>query len=216
MKKEFNSCPELINEKDLWGFSWMENVLAIPSPLVVVTSYKSNGLPNATMQSWCTFMGEDGYHCFFSSVHKSGHMYTSIKESGCCVVNFPSKGCFLKCIDTVKNNGFDNDEITMSGLTVEDASKVKAPRIKECFVNLECEFEWEKDITEKGNQALMCLKVVNICMEEAVYGEAGRYGENGYLYNIHSPRNPETGERSETYVGTIKKYATYEELKQED
>ena len=42
MKKEFNICPEVIDEKELWGFSWMENVLAIPSPLVVVTTYKSN------------------------------------------------------------------------------------------------------------------------------------------------------------------------------
>lgn len=213
MKKEFNICPEGIDEKELWGFSWMEHVCAIPSPLVVVTSYKANGLPNATMQSWCTFMGEDGYHCIFSSVHKGGHMYKTLKETGCCVVNFPSKESFLKCMDTVKNNGFDNDEISMSGLTVEQASMVNAPRIAECFLNLECEFEWEKDITDKGSIAVVCLKVVNICMDESRYGEIGRYGKNGYLYNIHSPRNPETGEKSDTYVGTIMKYATYDELK---
>ena len=214
MKREFDTCPKSINEDELYGFSWMEHVAAVPSPLVVVTTYKSNGLPNATMQSWCTFVGEEGYHCIFSSVNKYGHMYKSLKETGCCVINFPSKDCFLKCIDTIKNNGFDNDEITMSGLTPEIASKINAPRIKECFLNLECELEWEKDLSANGTHAVMCLKVVNVCMDEKHYNEnkIGRYGESGYLYNIHSPRNPETGEISETYVGTLTKYATYEEL----
>lgn len=51
MKKEFDACPAAIDESRLFGFSWMEHVLAIPSPLVVVTTYKANGLPNATIQS---------------------------------------------------------------------------------------------------------------------------------------------------------------------
>lgn len=45
MKKEFDSCPAVIDESSLYGFSWMEHVLAMPSPLVVVTTYKANGLP---------------------------------------------------------------------------------------------------------------------------------------------------------------------------
>ena len=49
MKKEFKQYPQAIDESKLYGFSWMEHVLAIPSPLVVVTSYKANGKPNATM-----------------------------------------------------------------------------------------------------------------------------------------------------------------------
>lgn len=86
MKHEFDTCPDTINEDELYGFSWVEHVAAIPSPLVVVTTYKSNGLPNATMQSWCTFVGQEGYHCLFSSVHKFGHMYTSLKETGVGII----------------------------------------------------------------------------------------------------------------------------------
>lgn len=214
MKKEFDTCPAAIDESQLFGFSWMEHVLAVPSPLVVVTTYKANGLPNATMQSWCTFTGEEGFHCIFSSVHKGGHMYASLKERGCCVVNFPSKGVFMKCMATIEHNGYDQDEITASGLTAEPAGKINAPRIKECFLNLECELEWEHDLSEDGTRAVMCLKVVNVLMDEAYFdeGAAGRYGESGYLYNIHSPRNPETGDVSETCVGVIKKYATYDKL----
>ena len=110
MKKEFDTCPAAIDESQLFGFSWMEHVLAVPSPLVVVTTYKANGLPNATMQSWCTFTGEEGFRCIFSSVHKGGHMYASLKERGCCVVNFPSKGVFMKCMATIEHNGYDQDD----------------------------------------------------------------------------------------------------------
>lgn len=192
----------------------MEHVLAIPSPLMVVTSYKSNGLSNATMQSWSTFVGEEGYYCIFGSVNKNSHMYQSIKETKELVINFPSKEYFLKCMKTVENNNFDQDEITASLLTKEPSSMVNAPRIKECFLNLECKYVWEHELTEKGNHVVMCVKVINICMDEEHYEEEnlGRYGENGYLYNIHSPRNPETGKEEETCVGILKKYATYDQL----
>lgn len=81
-------------------------------------------------------------------------------------------------------------------------------------MNLECELEWERDLSADGTHATVCLKVVNVLMDENYFNEqtVGRYGENGYLYNIHSPRNPETGDVSETYVGVIKKYATYDAL----
>lgn len=204
MKKEFDKFPEAFGGQDLYGFSWLEFTAAVPSPLVVVTTYKSNGKPNATMQSWCTFVGEEGYHCIFSSVNKSGHMYRSLKETGCCVVNFPSADIIDKCMDTIKNNGFETDEITASGLTAEP-SRVNAPSIRECFLNMDCELEWEHDLSDEGVHASVCLRVVGICMDDSRYDDnaLGRYGKTGYLYNIHSPRNPETGEVMSRQVSGI-------------
>lgn len=214
MKREFDTCPTGINEATLYGFSWMEHVLAIPSPLVVVTGYKDNGKPNATMQSWLTFNGENGYYCIFSNVNKNGHMYASLKRMGELVINFPSKDIFLDCMKTIQNNGYGDDEIALSDLTAEPASKVNAPRIKECFLNLECQYLWERELFPGSYNVVVCVKIVNICMDEEHYDpqEKGRYGETGYLYNIHSPRNPETGEAEETCVGILQKYATYNQL----
>jgi len=211
MKKEFDKFPEAFGGQEFFGFSWLEYTAAVPSPLVVVTGYKSNGMPNATMQSWCTFTGAEGYHCVFSSVHKSGHMYCSIKETGCCVVNFPSADILDKCMDTIKNNGFNTDEVTASGLTVEPSCRVNAPRIKECFMNMDCELEWERDLTEDGTHAVICLKVIGISMDDRRYNnnDLGRYGETGYLYNIRSQRNPETGEVSPMCVGILSKYIDF-------
>lgn len=135
MKKEFSICPDTIDEHELYGFAWEEFVTAVPTPLVVVSTYKPNGKTNATMQSWVTFVSDkDGFYCIFGSVHKKKHMYESIQHTKYLVVNFPSAVNFMKCMDTIQNNGYDDDEIALSALTSERATKVNAPRIKECFL----------------------------------------------------------------------------------
>lgn len=70
-------------------------------------------------------------------------------------------------------------------------------------------------MVEDGYSAVMCFKIVNVWMDEKLFDEevGGRYGDNGYLYNIHSPQNPKTGKEYETCVGVMKKLATYSELK---
>lgn len=215
MKKEFKECPSCFMGKEMYGFDWKEHVTAIPSPLAVVTTYKNNGKTNATMQSWLTFSNSNGFYCIFADVNKHGHMYTSIKEKKSLVINFPAADVYMKCYDTIHHNRFDDDEIQMAGLTAEEASTVNAPRIKECFLNLECEYEWERELTENSYHVVMCVKIVSIVMDEEYYNEKkkGRYGNTGYLYNIHSPVNPETGEKEDTYVAILKKYATNEQLK---
>lgn len=215
MKKEFFLEPAGLNGREMYGFSWLEHVTAIPSPLLVVTTYKDNGKTNATMQSWTTFTNDNGvFYCIFASVNKGGHMYKSIKQTNSLVINFPDKDNFLKCHATIANNGYDNDEIELSGLTAERASTVNAPRIKECFLNLECEYAWEKETYEGSGGVVMCVKVVNAVMDEEHYNaqKLGRYGDTGYLYNIHSPMNPESFKEEDTYVGVIRKLATYDEL----
>lgn len=57
MKKEYSAIPPSMADMETYGFSWMDFVTAIPSPLFLVTSYKSNGKPNACLQSWACFNG---------------------------------------------------------------------------------------------------------------------------------------------------------------
>ena len=52
MKKEYSKIPDSMKNMETYGFSWMDFVTAIPSPLFVVTTYKSNGKPNGCLQSW--------------------------------------------------------------------------------------------------------------------------------------------------------------------
>ena len=48
MKKEFFECPEVFKDHNFYGFDWLEFLTAIPSPLALVTSYKSKRF-NAVM-----------------------------------------------------------------------------------------------------------------------------------------------------------------------
>ena len=39
MKKEYSKTPDSMKNMETYGFSWMDFVTAIPSPLFVVTTY---------------------------------------------------------------------------------------------------------------------------------------------------------------------------------
>ena len=209
MKKDFSTRPEKITEP--WC-SWQDFLTAIPSLVFVVTGWKSNGKENACLQSWATFLGrgKDEFACIMGAVPKDGHMYQSLKETGVCVLNFPSYDIYNRCIKTIGNNEFETDEIIAAGLTTERAMKVNAPRIRECFLNIECEYLWEHELFENANffgqqDVTVALNAVHISMDSDRYDQSklGRYGKAGYLYQIDQPTNPETGEKSPIMVGTL-------------
>jgi hypothetical protein len=189
------------------NMSWYDFVTGMPSLVFVVTGWKSNGKENACLQSWSTFAGSgaENFICIMGKVNKGGHMYQSLKETRVCVLNFPSNDIYDRCIKTIGNNQFEADEITASGLTAEKASKVNAPRIKECFLNIECEFLWEHALFKGSREVAVALKAVNICMDSERYDQSklGRYGRHGYLFQIDQPTNPETGETTPFGPGIV-------------
>ena len=208
MKKEFSARPEALPEPMLKGgkVSWQEFVTAIPEPVFLVTGWKKNGKENACLQSWATFggSGPDDFVCLMMKVNRRGHMYRSLKKTGVCVLNFPSHDIFDRCIKTIGNNQFETDEITAAGLTAEPAAKVDAPRIKECFLNIECKFLWAHQVCKGCSDMAVAVKAVSICMDSDRYdqGKLGRYGKSGYQYINHGPFNPDTEEMTD-WGGTM-------------
>ena len=78
----------------------------------------------------------------------------------------------------------------------------------ECFLNIKTEYLWEHELFENadffGNQNVTIpLKAVHISMDSYNQDKRGRYGKNGYLYQIDQPTNPETREKSQAMAGTI-------------
>ena len=213
MKKIYSALPASMENMEMYGFNWMEFVVSVPSPLHIMTSYKSNGLSNACMQSWTTFTGgKSGYFAIVSAVSKYGHLYRTLHETGEAVINFMSADIYDKCMLTITNNGFETDEITASGLTPVKADKVNAPLIDECFMNLECRFKWEKELVEGDDHVLACLEIVNVHIDGRHIDEndLGRTGETGILYNIHHPIDPERfSGTAHDYVGVVKKIRDY-------
>ena len=180
------------------NLSWYDFITGMPALVFVVTGWKANGKENACLQSWASFAGSgpENFICILGKVNRHGHMYQSLKETEVCVLNFPSNDIYGRCIKTIGNNQFDADEITAAGLTAEAAVKVNAPRIKECFLNIECEYLWEHDLCEGSEEAAVALKAVNLCMDSDYFDQSklGRYGKSGFLFQIDQPTNPQTGE----------------------
>lgn len=212
MKIEIDHLPE--NFKDTWPgpgpgqfeiCSWVEFVTAIPQAISVVTTYKENGLSNACPQAWTLYSGDgDGFYIIFS-VMKRTHTYKNILRDKEFVVNFPTAAEFRKCMDTIKNNSEDADEITASGLTIEASKMVNAPRIKECFVHMECKLGWHRPLHRGSIWHVFAGEVVHVAAdsERLKHNSNGRYGDKGYIYNIHSPIDPTTGEQESSRVGKI-------------
>lgn len=215
MKRKYSSLPKSISNMEMYVFHWMEFVTQIPSPLFIITSYKSNGLTNACMQSWTTFTGgKNGFYAIVSAVSKYGHLYQTLHETKAAVINFMSEDIYDKCMTTIRHNQFDDDEIATAGLTAVKSDMVNAPMIEECFINLECNFKWEKEISEGDDYVLMCLEIVNVHIDEHHLDEndLGRTGKTGILYNIHHPINPEQfSGTAHDYLGVIEKIRDYAE-----
>ncbi len=213
MKREFSTCPSTFTETwpgEFANFSWGDFLTAIPAPIFLVTSYKANGQPNACLQSWSTFVGDARqFLCILGSVARSGHLYSTLKATGECIVNFPSVDIYDKCTATIHHNQWDTDEITAAGLTVQAGRTVHAPSIAECFLNLECKVLWMREHFPNSRDLVACLQVQHIAMDPARYNEdqLGRYGPTGYIYNVHSPRSADTGTVTPDCLGYIQLHA---------
>ena len=76
---------------------------------------------------------------------------------------------------TIQNNQYEADEITASGLNAENASWVNAPMIRECFMNLECKYAWEKEIVPGDDHVILCLEVVGVNKSLEFFRKLGSY-----------------------------------------
>ena len=138
------------------------------------------------------------------SVNKNGHLYRTLQETKEAVINFMSAEAHAACMATIHNNEFDKDEIAASGLTAEKADWVNAPMVKECFMNLECRYVWEKEIVPGDDHVIICLEVLGGHIDEEHL--ADRTGENGLLYNIHYQMNPEhPGKTGHDYAAVLQR-----------
>ncbi len=203
MKQDFKECPGSIDESKLFGFkSWQEHVAGVVSPLAAVSGYKANGRSNLTMESWCAVHGD---RIVFASVERGSHLYGILRERGEAVVNFPTAGCFNRCMRTIELNGWDEDEIESAGLTAERAVEVDAPRVAECPLSLECRVLWEHEAGPGSSDVTVCLKIVNVAIDQELCKE-------GLLYNIRSRSDIETGVKTGPEAGVIRSLGSYDRL----
>ncbi len=193
------------NFKTYWDgqyevFSHFDYACGIPSVLFAITTVKENGKPNVCFHAWSNFTGDgSGFFAVVGGLYRHSHTYANILRTGEFVINFIGQAYYDACMATIAQNDADTDEFAVAGFTQEPAKTLSCPRIKEAFLSLECRLENEMDLSDAGTIALLIGRVQHIAMQEefAAHLEAGnpgaKYGDEGFMFNIHSPKNLVTG-----------------------
>jgi flavin reductase (DIM6/NTAB) family NADH-FMN oxidoreductase RutF len=178
-------------------FSWLEYIVTVPNPIFLVTTQKANGVPNANLQSWGLLVGEKDNYSSLLALLDNTHTYDNILREGEWCIGFPSFEHHPQCFETIRCNGSDNDEITEAGFSVEPPRTVRAPRIAECPVTLECRLEWHRPLYDNSPWHLFAGRVCHVAMEETVMvpDPVERMQAMGLMYNVRSTVNPVTGEQ---------------------
>lgn len=186
-------------------FSHLEYTAGVPHALCLITTRKENGKSNACFHAWQCFAGDSAaYHAVVAGLSLSGHTYQNmLREKEFCI-NFLSAAQYDACSKTIEKNGEENDELLDAGLTPEEGKTVKAPRVKEAFLTLECAFESAQDLSGKGIIALVVGRVTHAAAEEGFHALDKICSPEGFMFNVHAPKHPLTGEGSLTAVSSLK------------
>lgn len=178
-------------------FSWLESLFTLPRAVSVITTCKENGAPNACPDAWGTLIGGGNEYSSLIAVYLHYHTYANILREKEWCINFPDFTMAPMWDRTIRNNGPENDELTDAGFTVEPGQTVKAPRIAECLVNLECRLEWDRPLYERSNVHLFCGRITALAMDESLVscGAEERLRAMGLSYTVMGQTNPFTGEK---------------------
>jgi len=107
-----------------------------PGPVVLLTT-AHKGKTNVMTMSWHTMMEFEPplVGCVISG---NDFSFVALKARRECVLNIPTLELADKVVACGNSSGSDVDKFKRFELTAEAASLVEAPRIKECYANLEC------------------------------------------------------------------------------
>lgn len=104
------------------------------------------------------------------AVHRSRFTHGLIESSGEFTVNLPGEG-LLPAVEACGSvSGREGDKFETAGLTREAASRVGAPLVAECPVNMECVV---RERLELGSHTLFVGEVLAVHVDDSVTGDAG-------------------------------------------
>jgi flavin reductase (DIM6/NTAB) family NADH-FMN oxidoreductase RutF len=142
-------------------------------PLILVTTLGSAGLPNVAPKTQTTDVGRrEQYFAFVCTPEH--HTYQNVKANKEFVVNYPGPELIGK-ISAAAQRAEGSDEIALAGLTSTPSMVVKPPRIKECYLHLECKLLEIKDLEDSS---LILGRVVARSADKEVSFERGKSREN--------------------------------------
>jgi len=136
----------------------------VPLPQMIISCRDKDGRNNALDVGYCGNASHDPAMVMIG-IEPSRYSYHIVKETGCFVVNFPPRSFRKEYGFIGTKSGRDVDKFDALDLKWEDGSKVNAPILLDCPVNLECSVV-TSILPEGGSNELFIGKVEAVHVDE--------------------------------------------------
>lgn len=144
--------------------------MLFPVPVVMVSCAGKDHKPNIITVAWAGTVCSDP-PMLSISVRKERHSYGLLMESRAFVVNIPSARQIRHTDYCGVASGRDVDKFAETGLSAVPASKVNAPLIPECPINLECAVRRTLDL---GSHTMFIAEIVAVQVTKHLIASSGR------------------------------------------
>lgn len=150
--------------------TWKPGNMLYPLPAVLVSCCDNEGNDNLITVAWTGTICSDPAMLYIS-VRKERHSHKMLMETKEFVVNLTTEDLAFATDFCGVRSGRDMDKWKEMRLTREASNVVKAPRIKESPVNIECKV---KQVMELGTHDMFIAEVVSVSADEK-YMTDGRF-----------------------------------------
>lgn len=151
--------------------TWKPGTMVYPIPAVIVTCGDHKENYNAITIAWTGTICSDPAMTYVS-IRPSRHSYDIIKETKEFVINLTTKDLARATDFCGVKSGRDMNKFKEMNLTLEKATQVKAPLIKESPVNIECRV---KDIVPLGSHDMFMAEVVAVNVDDQYIDDKNKF-----------------------------------------
>jgi flavin reductase (DIM6/NTAB) family NADH-FMN oxidoreductase RutF len=142
--------------------------ILLPSPVLIVGTYDSEGKPNMMNAAWGGIAASRP-PCISISIREATLSYHNIVHNGAFTVGIPSEN-FVKEADFVGIvSGYECDKFKETGLTPERSKLINAPFVREFPYSLECKLIRQVDV---GSHTMFIGEIVGMVACSDVLNEA--------------------------------------------
>ncbi|TGD59681.1 flavin reductase family protein [Flavobacterium humi] len=162
--------PQLIDQKATYK---LLTGAVIPRPIGWISTVSAEGVPNLAPFSFFNAVGEDPPHVLFSTVRTNNSnkdTLNNVLATGQFVVNMVVEAIVEQMNTTSQAVSPEVDEFALAGLTPLPSVKVKAPRVKESPIQMECELvhHYTLEDHKHGGATIIIGRVILFHVDESV------------------------------------------------
>ncbi len=142
-----------------------------PQPTTLISTLDADGEINVMTASWVAMVSKTP-PTIAVSLHHQRRSYANIRATGEFVVNAVPADLVLAADLCGVRSGNDTDKLAVTGLKTSRATRIAAPLLTDCPLNLECRLTLEVPL---GDYRLLLAEVLEVHALKAAIRDDGSY-----------------------------------------